>query len=547
MHLKLLSLLLSGFSLVSCENDEIIVELDNGAIRGTTMESVDGVEYFAFLGIPYTEPPLGELRFKPPVPKKPWSKNGILDATKDGAVCIQVDLISKSVIGNENCLFVNVYTKQYLSEKKYPVMVWIHGGAFRFGHGSSWMYGPSRFIAEDVVLVSFNYRLNSLGFLATNDDASPGNYGLLDQLEALKWVKANIDAFGGDANQVTLFGQSAGSVSTYYQMLSPLSEGLFHRVIALSGSPLCPWGFEDEPQYWAKKVGKALKCPTDHHELVDCLRKISAAEIIKAAEPFTKDIMIPFPPVVDGKFITIDPRTSFEGGIMSKIPLMTGIVRDEGVGIYGLIHFKLQKYSEQLLNQNIRSAINDDRDIPSVIELIKQRYMQNCDVSSKLETAVAISKFLGDAVFDVCGYEAVKHSLNAGVKTHVYNFDFAANYSILNLLGIKEYLGVAHGDELWYLFDGKLFDNFMRNDRVKQMAVKFVKLLANFAKFGDATHDFDIKWPPSAPGNIKVYHIDEESHVEEYDFKNDPRTEFWIKTVPRSIKNSAEQKQKTEL
>lgn len=186
--------------------------------------------YQEFKGIPYAEPPIGKLRFKAPVKHKGWKL--IRNAREHGPNC-EV---------SEDCLYLNVYTMSLKCKRS--VMVYIHGGSFNSGSGDSTLFGPSYFMKENVVIVTLNYRLGAFGFLSTGDEVIQGNNGLKDQLMALKWVKQNIEAFGGDVNSITIFGESAGSASVEYLILSPLAKGLFHRAISESGSSLCPWAFK---------------------------------------------------------------------------------------------------------------------------------------------------------------------------------------------------------------------------------------------------------------------------------------------------------------
>ena len=203
-----------------------------GEIRG----KLDG-RVRAFLGIPYAAPPIGDLRWLPPQPPAGWS--GVLDATKAGNQCAQARIRDQGVAGSEDCLFLNIYAPD-TPDKALPVMVWIHGGTFLVGSGSQY---DGRELAErgHLILVTINYRLGPFGFLVNRslDGADPGqlsgNYGLLDQQAALRWVKDNIEAFGGDPGKVTVAGESAGAISIGLQLVSPGAAGLFERAILESG------------------------------------------------------------------------------------------------------------------------------------------------------------------------------------------------------------------------------------------------------------------------------------------------------------------------
>nr|XP_002730994.1 PREDICTED: carboxylesterase 3B-like [Saccoglossus kowalevskii] len=211
------------------------VETTSGLVRGRATEfSHKDTDVrrtvHVFKGIPYAEPPVGDLRFAPPKPKTPWQ--GEYDAADYGASCPQItmEIVPPEKLQDEDCLFLNVFVPQPRTVKA-AVMIWIHGGGFMIGSGSH-MYDATALVAlNDVIVVTLNYRVGAFGFLSTGDDVLPGNNGLLDQIEALRWVQNNIAAFGGDPDCVTIFGESAGAMSAHLLVLSPLANGLFHRAI----------------------------------------------------------------------------------------------------------------------------------------------------------------------------------------------------------------------------------------------------------------------------------------------------------------------------
>ncbi|GLG92613.1 Esterase SG1 [Gryllus bimaculatus] len=205
----------------------VTVSVRQGALRGRRDKTPSGQPFLSFQGIPYAQPPVGHRRFKPPVPLESWT--GIRDATKPGNQSLQYDPTSKKIVGDEDCLFLNVFTPRLPTGRKEErlraVLVWIHGGAFLLGSGD--LYGPEPLMEHDVVLVTINYRLGPLGFLGLGTAEAPGNAGLKDQTMALRWVKNNIHVFGGDPDNITIFGESAGGTSVHYQVLSPLSKGKY--------------------------------------------------------------------------------------------------------------------------------------------------------------------------------------------------------------------------------------------------------------------------------------------------------------------------------
>ena len=234
-------------TLVLSATDPARVRIDTGEVQGALSDGV-----VAFKGIPFALPPVRELRWRAPQPVKPWS--GVREATKFGADCAQEpfpgDAAPLGVPSDEDCLYVNVWTPAKRASGKLPVMVWIYGGGFVNGGSSPPVYDGTPFAKDGVVLVSFNYRLGHFGFfahpaLSAEQAGAPlGNYGLMDQVAALKWVQKNVAAFGGDPKNVTIFGESAGGISVHALMTSPLASGLFQKVsfsraAAARGSSAC--------------------------------------------------------------------------------------------------------------------------------------------------------------------------------------------------------------------------------------------------------------------------------------------------------------------
>ena len=301
----------------------------SGVVVGLTQGAVN-----EFLGIPYAAPPVGALRWRPPVPYGTFS-GGVLQATQFGTRCTQPGGVG---ITGENCLFLNVFTPAsdggYRRPTALPVMVWIPGGGLT--SGSSSVYEPVRFVKQGVIVVTLNYRLGYLGFFAQSAiDAEGhlnGNYGLMDQQFALKWVQKNIAGFGGDPAKVTVFGESAGGQSVYAQLASPLAAGLFRGAIAESGSYS---EFQDYFDYivtvaQAETVGTtavpsgaaiadSVGCANQE---ASCLRAVPAATMV-AQEPS------PLYPFVDGTLLTRTMEDAFASGEFNQVPVISGTNHNE--------------------------------------------------------------------------------------------------------------------------------------------------------------------------------------------------------------------------
>ena len=281
-----------------------------------------------FLGIPYAAPPVGALRWRPPQPARPWT--GIRTVRKPGHDCAQTGSLATGVpvtSDSENCLFLNVYTPRRETRRLLPVMVWIHGGGFTGGAGSIY---DGRIIAARgrAVVVTINYRLNAFGFLALpaldqpGTGHSSGDYGLMDQQAALRWVRASARAFGGDPRNVTIFGESAGGASVCANMASPPARGLFQRAIAESG---CLFLSQTRQQAEANgaRLAAALGCARPATAAA-CLRARPAAKILKAAAAFT------WGPVTGGRTLPLSPLAAFQRGRYLRVPLLQGTNHDEG-------------------------------------------------------------------------------------------------------------------------------------------------------------------------------------------------------------------------
>ncbi|KAH7932051.1 hypothetical protein HPB52_024950 [Rhipicephalus sanguineus] len=265
-----------------------------GRVHGRIVRSL-GRSVEEFRGIPYAEPPVGKLRFRPPQPKKPWE--GTLDATSGSTGCPQVTIRGvnmQGVTNTEDCLYLNVWVPENASnaDSSRPVLVWIHGGGFSYGSANQALYSAVVLTAlTDVLVVSINYRLGILGFLNAYSPEAPGNVGLLDQVMALKWVKRNIEFFGGDPQRVTIFGQSAGSMSVHAHIMSPMSQGLFKRAVLMSGVMygIDMWDTVQESVAKGDRVASMAGClngrniSSDPEGVIDCLRNKSAEELVVAA------------------------------------------------------------------------------------------------------------------------------------------------------------------------------------------------------------------------------------------------------------------------
>lgn len=311
------------FALPAAADQDPIVRAPAGTVKG-----VPGTVN-AFKGLPYAQPPVGAARWKPPVEMPVW--NGVRDATKFAPACMQPKARSGSIYAwdlgeiNEDCLYLNVWAKQGVSNA--PVMVWIHGGALTTGSGSEPMYDGTKIAERGVVVVSINYRLGVLGYLAhpalsaeSNDNIS-GNYGLLDQIEALRWVKRNIAAFGGDPSNVTIAGESAGGLSVMYLMTSPPARGLFHKVIAQSAYMISTPELKQARfgEYPAEAIGARVVAAIGAKDTA-ALRAIEPEKLMNVAA------QVGYFPLgtVDGRVLPRQLVDAFDSGEQAPVPIIAG-------------------------------------------------------------------------------------------------------------------------------------------------------------------------------------------------------------------------------
>ncbi|KAH9369255.1 hypothetical protein HPB48_012331 [Haemaphysalis longicornis] len=363
-------LLLSASCLSALAESVPTVRTESGLVSGQTL-TVSERQVDAFYGIPYAEPPVDTLRFRKPVPVRRW--NGTLRALTKPSPCAQtnhfhtVNVTLFYEINSEDCLYLNVWRpsapcKGALScRAKLPVVLFIHGGAFQWGDSAIFLHDGANFAAlSGLVFVSFNYRLNVFGFLSSGTDQVPGNFGLWDQNLVLKWVRANIASFGGDPSQVTLLGQSAGAISAALHAVSPHSEGLFKRIVMLSGSPLnsvftvAAKGVDSITSI-ARYVGCASWRTTDLDEVMDCLRRVDKQELVGQLNGVDPRKTI-YAPISGDEYLPNDSSNlaSWLGKIRST-EVMVGTMRNEG-SLFMYNGFHLAPYIRSYIDVDYRTT-----------------------------------------------------------------------------------------------------------------------------------------------------------------------------------------------
>ena len=450
-----------------------VVQTDRGAVRGAR----DGAVW-SFLGVPYAAPPVGELRWRAPAPAACWS--GALPATSWGPACPQSDAAGTApVFGDEDCLRAQVWTRSLASDARKPVLVWIHGGGFTLGApgqqsvDGTRIYDGARFVArEDVVVVSIGYRLGVLGWLAhpaldVEDRRRPsGNYGLLDQLAALRWVQRNAAAFGGDPARVTIFGESAGGAAVCALIASPLAKGLFSRAIIESGG--CGARTVPDAEAHGAKVVAAAKCESAP-DIARCLRALPAAQLVGAL-PTTVDVAGPAPvygPIVDGVALTGAPLDVIGAGGHVAVPLLIGTNADETS--------KTVPLPTTASDADYRAAVAAR--FPALGAEVLARYPSS-DYASPWAAFVALTT---DAKF-VCPARRAARAFADGQVEPVFRYVFS---HALDDAPAQKKFGAWHGVEVLYVFDHLAVAGYVPSPAETALAATIEHAWARFADGGD--------------------------------------------------------------
>jgi len=550
-----LALALGCLAISATIAEDITVKINKGAVKGVRIDHDFGQYYYSFRGIRYAQAPVGKLRFKPPVEVEPFTEE--YDATDDGNVCPQYDIGSASTAGDEDCLNLNVYAPK-IDNKKRAVMVYIHGGAFIMGGGASYFFGPNYLLENDVVLVTFNFRLGVFGFLATEDKAATGNYGLMDQIMVLKWVQKNIEKFGGDPNKVTLFGEDSGAASVTLLAMSPHANGLFHGAIALSGNALCDQYMQSNPHEAAVELANRLECSSDKGEdIVNCLSRQTQQDIIKAGNSMFMFFSFPrwFAPNVDGDVIPDTPENLLIQGKFSKVPFIVGQTKDEGAFFYRLTlnSFNNGQYDDNFIDHKLPRILpvisNYNSKLYPITRQVRKKYFVNVDLENEDEFRPKYVDFLTDLMYTRCTDRFAKILANHSVPTYEYLFEYRGQYSIVNLQGEQVDMGVAHGDDLQYIFSDIWGNDLtMSPTDTKFTRNIFAPLLTNFAKTSvptpTITDAINVAWTPLAPNKNRVFRIGDKLSVEE-DYKQDI-LKFWTNDIPKLFKKKANAKKSSK-
>ncbi|WP_158230481.1 carboxylesterase/lipase family protein [Pseudofrankia asymbiotica] len=476
---------------------------DKGRIHGAYAQTRR-----SFQGIPYAAPPVGPLRWKSPAPVAAWT--GTRQATRPGSSCPQASGELGSVpSNNEDCLYLNVTTPKTITGKL-PVMVFIHGGGFTSGSGS--MYDPAPLVDRGkVIVVTLNYRLGVFGFLGLPQLSAEGGahksglYGIEDQQAALRWVRANATAFGGDARNVTVFGESAGAGSACVQFVSPTAKGLFDKAMAQSGCNLAATSLS-QGEARGTALTQAVGCTTG--DVVACLRGKSVDELMARQ---AAGLASGFAPLYGGAALPDTVANLLARGSFARVPLLQGSNHDEGrifvgTGALGTITAANYKQVIQLL-------------WPWAADAVVAQY----PLTAYPSPALAVATVLGDSQFSC---RALRASELASSKTKVYQYEFndtAAPSLAPPVDGFP--FGVTHGVELYYLFN---LGAPPLNATQQASANRLIDYWTAFAKRGDPNSLFQPYWPAFSPGSkIQSLLSTTAKTISSTTFSTDHHCAFW--------------------
>ncbi|KAH0550403.1 hypothetical protein KQX54_019183 [Cotesia glomerata] len=514
-----------------------IAETSFGPVLGKWMKSHWGYRIAAYLGIPYAEPPLGILRFETPVPwVNNWTK--LRDATEDGPMCPQLNRFGEFV-GDEDCLHLNIFVPELYSSEKLPVLVFVHGGAFVTGSNNSTLLSPSYLLDRKLILVTVNYRLGILGFLSSGNEASPGNYGIKDVLEALKWIQENIEHFGGDPTSVTLSGQSAGASLAHHLGLSKRTEGLFDKLITHSGVANAPWGVH--PSHHAKtrytfvalagQVGcgpprKASdfdyafgewqdneNITESDEDIIDCLRQVDPKRLtlqLSFFQVWNGHSYCNFGPTIESDsedaIVIRHPLSTIERGEFRDIPWISGVVSDEGL---------LKSMSLLANSQSLDEFESKFEDVVSLYLETEEIVMNETVFSEELmnfyslfdgniseeASNINLTAMTSDGLMNYWIYEALNaQAMKMNSSVFFYEFAYEGTFTSTYSYQYPQRYGIGHADDLNYLFpisNVRYLDLQLHNTASDETMINIMtEMWANFVRTGIPRARLTPDWEP---------------------------------------------------
>jgi para-nitrobenzyl esterase len=476
-------------------------QVEGGLISDVQPDSA-GVR--SYNGIPFAAPPIAELRWRAPQPVMPWE--GERSADQFGPKCMQAgqasDFDPLNPRMSEDCLYLNVWTPAKSVDDRLPVMVWIYGGGFKIGSGSEPWYNGAHLAGKGVIVVTVNYRLDVFGFLshpeltAESADHASGNYGLLDQIAALGWVKRNIAAFGGDPGQVTVFGESAGSLSVSALMASPLGRGLFQRVIGESGAMLFPGKspYALAPRVEAEQAGMKFADLLSAHSIAE-LREKPAEALLDALAKNPDIPRMSRGPIVDGHVLPASPAEIFAKGQQTDVPLLAGSTSDEGT----LFTARAQQATAESYSEQVHQLFGDAADA------VRKLY----PVGTPEQTKSSFAALFGDQLIAYPTWLWNELQAKTG-KSSNYRYLFELRPPAPEL-SATPLAGAFHTAEIVYVFDNLQVRDWPWRPEDRRMAEIASTYWVNFAKSGNPNGPGLPDWPAYTGSDDAVMRLAEQS------------------------------------
>ncbi|KAH8299625.1 hypothetical protein KR044_003621, partial [Drosophila immigrans] len=525
---------------------QVKVTVKQGVVVGEQHQLPSGLQYERFLGVPYAQPPLGELRYRSPVPLERFAEHE-LDCSQERDVSHQRDPFTQEVVGSENCLFLNVYAPKSNSKSKtpLPVMVWIHGGGFWFGNGNKDYTFPAQLMQEEVIVVTINYRLGALGFLSLPEAGIHGNAGLKDQRLALQWIQQNIASFNGDPQNVTLFGESAGAAAVHLHTYAAHANKLFHKAIMQSGTGNMEWVFQKHGSYKARRLAELLQGKNIELDS-DLLRFLQSEQVtpngilsrtmnVLTPDERRRELPLVFKPVLEEQsspdsFITtsiLDLMHDKER--LQGMPTIMGYNSAEGIAMLLNARRKLELFDEDMARLVPRNLV-EKPEAPEALEVAKEmrQFYFNGQALTK-ERLENLMDLLSDYHFNIDLQHAAEIHANcqSTAPLYFYRFDYLGKRNMYKVMFQAQKLrGASHADELFYLFQMDN-DEIPTNQDDAQLSQQLCRMWASFARHGKPLDSWTPVARPKANEQFQLDYllIDRESKMQRN--PDAERIQFW--------------------
>jgi para-nitrobenzyl esterase len=514
--------MIAAASLAACstsdeDNDPKQVQTSLGMVQGAETASMR-----QWLGIPYAAPPVGALRWKAPQAAAPWT--GSRDAGKFAPHCAQPGGSFGTASTSEDCLYLNVYTPRDSGNGPFPVMFWIHGGALLTGESDD--YDPTALVGQGVAVVTINYRLGPLGFLThpalgAENGGSSGNYGLMDQQAALQWVKANIAKFGGDPANITIFGESAGGLSTHSQIASPLAAGLFQKAIVESGA----YNLATPTLAAAETLGRAFATQAGCADQgVACLRNLPVEKII--ANSAAIQVGGTTLPTVDGRVLPLTLNDAFAGGKFNKVSVIEGSNQHE----YSLLSAATV---DAALGRPINASEYPARINALVGATVGAAVLAAYPLNSAETPAQTFDDALTDTGFSCNGRKAARQMAANGATVYAYEFADANAPMVFNIPPRPEGYGAYHASEIQYLFPKtqKIYFGAPFTAAQTDLSNRMVAFWTQFARAGNPNPAGSNAWPAYTAVNDTYLSLAPGAIVPNSQFAAQHKCGFWTPGV----------------